>query len=509
MIPPNPAARIHLIGVAGTAMGALAGLLQEAGYRVTGSDAEIYPPVSTLLEQLRIPVSSEFRASNLAPAPDLVVIGNALSRGNAEVEAVLDSKLPYASLPEVLRELFLRGRETIVVAGTHGKTTVTSILAWIFHSAGLDPGFLIGGLPLNFPQSFSRGSGRYFILEGDEYDTAFFDKGPKFLHYRPDAAVLTSVEFDHADIYRDLAAVETAFRRLVNLVPRRGFIAAYAEAAAVRRCLERAFCVVETFGLTQGDWQARDIRTNQSRDREGAVVLDPSRAREQAVSCQEPTTEFTVIYRGKELGDLRANLFGEHNVLNLLAAVAIASRYEIPWDKVASAVETFQGVRRRMEVVGEAADIAVVDYFAHHPTAIRETLRAARARFPGQRIWAVLEPRSNTLVRKVFENELAEVLALADQVVLADVHRKGRLAESERLDPEKLVASLRARGVPARFYADPAAIVEALAPELRPGDVAVIMSNGGFGGIHRKLLAALASREFAPAAAAIQSEPRA
>jgi UDP-N-acetylmuramate: L-alanyl-gamma-D-glutamyl-meso-diaminopimelate ligase len=493
MIPPNPGARIHLIGVAGTAMGALAGLLQEAGYRVTGSDTEIYPPVSTLLEQLRVPVSSGFRASNLEPAPDLVVIGNALSRGNEEVEEVLDSKLPYASLPEVLRELFLRGRESIVVAGTHGKTTVTSILSWMFHSAGLDPGFLIGGLPLNFPRSFCRGSGRFFILEGDEYDTAFFDKGPKFLHYRPDAAVLTSVEFDHADIYRDLDAVETAFRRLVNLVPRRGFIAAYAEAETVRRCLERAFCQVETFGLKQGDWQARDIRcvSNPS----GLSRAESRGDREGADTSQESITEFTVAYRGMELGSLRAKLFGDHNVLNLLAAVAIASRYEIPWKTIAEAAGTFQGVRRRMEVVGEAAGIAIVDDFAHHPTAIRETLRAARARFSGRRIWAILEPRSNTLVRKVFENELAEVLALADQVVLADVHRKGRLAETERLDPEKLVASLRANGVPARFYADAAAIVEALAPELRPGDVAVIMSNGGFGGIHGILLAALQSRD--------------
>jgi len=494
MIQLNPGARIHLIGVAGTAMGALAGLLQEAGYRVTGSDAEIYPPISTLLEQLRVPVFPGFRASNLRPAPDLVVIGNAISRGNEEIEEVLDTKLPYASMPEVLRELFLRGRESIVVAGTHGKTTVTSILSWIFHSAGLEPGFLIGGIPLNFPQGFCRGSGRHFLLEGDEYDTAFFDKGPKFLHYRPDVAVLTSVEFDHADIYRDLDAVETAFRRLVNLVPRRGFIAAYAEAETVRRCLERAFCPVETFGLKQGDWQARDIR----------CVSNPSHTREWTGTSQESITMFRVTYQGKALGSLRANLFGEHNVLNLLAAVAIASHYEIPWERVAAAVETFQGVRRRMEVVGEAGGIVVVDDFAHHPTAIRETLRAARARFPGRRIWAILEPRSNTLVRKVFQGELEDVLTLADQVVLADVHRKGRLAETERLDPEKLVASLCGRDVPARFCADPAAIVESLAAELRPGDVAVVMSNGGFGGIHRKLLAAVSSRS--PAETAVKSQ---
>ncbi len=483
MIPPDPGARIHLIGVAGTAMGALAGLLQESGYRVTGSDAEIYPPVSTLLEQLRVPVATGFRASNLEPAPDLVVIGNALSRGNEEVEAVLDSKLPYASLPEVLRELFLRGRESVVVAGTHGKTTVTSILAWIFHAAGLEPGFLIGGLPRNFPQSFCRGSGRFFILEGDEYDTAFFDKGPKFLHYRPDAAVLTSVEFDHADIYRDLDAVETAFRRFVNLVPQRGFLAACAESETVRRCIERAFCQVQTFGLNQGDWQARDIRT-----------VDPSPAQRQAVSSREPVTEFTVTLRGKPVGTLRTSLFGRHNVLNLLAAVAMASRHGIPWNRIAEAVGKFRGVRRRMEVVGESAGVAVVDDFAHHPTAIRETLRAVRVRFPGRRIWAILEPRSNTLVRKVFENELAVVLSLADEVILADVHRKERLAEAERLDPERVTTTLRSQGIPAQFHADANAIVEVLALELYAGDVVVVMSNGGFGGIHGKLLAALSSR---------------
>ncbi|MGH9785152.1 MAG: UDP-N-acetylmuramate--L-alanine ligase, partial [Terriglobia bacterium] len=428
-----------------------------------------------------IPVSRGYRASNLQPPPDLVVVGNALSRGNEEIEAVLDARLPYASLPEVLRDLFLRDRETIVVAGTHGKTSVTSILSWIFHSAGLAPGFLIGGAPLNFPQSFRRGTGRHFLLEGDEYDTAFFDKGPKFLHYRPDAVVLTSVEFDHADIYRDLEAVQTAFRRLVNLVPRRGFIAAHAEAETVRHCLERAFCTVETFGLKQGDWQARDIR----------CALTPSSDRKGAGTCQEPITEFVVEYRGKPLGSLRAQLFGEHNVLNILAAVAMASHYGISWEQIAAAMETFQGVRRRLEVVGETGGVTVVDDFAHHPTAIRETLRAARARFPGRRIWAVLEPRSNTLVRKVFENDLSEVLALADRVVLADVYRKAAIPEADRLAPANIVERLQSQEVRAELYADADAIVASLVPELLPGDVAVIMSNGGFGGIHGKLLAAL------------------
>ena len=482
MIPPKSEAHIHLIGVGGTAMGALAGLLREAGYRVTGSDAEVYPPISTLLDDLGIPVREGYRAGNLEPPPDLVVIGNALSRGNEEVEAVLDAKLPYASLPEVLRELFLRGRETIVVAGTHGKTTVTSILAWIFHSAGLAPGFLIGGVPLNFSQSFSRGSGPHFILEGDEYDTAFFDKGPKFLHYRPDAAVLTSVEFDHADIYRDFEAVQTAFKRLVNLVPRRGFLVAYAESPAVRQCREQAFCAVETFGLKQGDWRACEIR----------CVPNPSRNREGTVSYDGQTTEFIVEYRGRRLGPLRTKLFGEHNVLNVLAAAAMAFRYGVSWEKISAAVETFEGVRRRLEVVGEAGGVVVVDDFAHHPTAIRETLRAARARFPGRRLWALLEPRSNTLRRNVFREELIEALGGADQVVLADVYRKEKLPEAERLDPQRVLAGLRARSIPTGFASGADAIVESVLPQLRSGDIVIAMSNGAFGGIHKKLLAALA-----------------
>lgn len=470
MIPPRPGARIHLVGIGGTAMGALAGLLQEAGYRVTGSDAEVYPPISTLLEELRIPVFEGYRAANLAPPPDLVVIGNALSRGNEEVEAVLDARLPYASLPEMVRELFLRGRESIVVAGTHGKTTVTSLLAWMFHSAGLSPGFLIGGLPRNFPQSFSRGSGPHFILEGDEYDTAFFDKGPKFLHYRPDTVILTSVEFDHADIYADLAAVETAFQRLVNLVPRRGFLVRSAESETVHRCAQRALCAGESFGLRQGEWQATGVRS------------------------RGETTEFAVEHCGKPQATLRTQLFGDHNVLNVLSAVAVARHYGIPWETISAATETFRGVRRRLEVVEEEDGVMVLDDFAHHPTAIRETLRAARTRFAGRRLWALLEPRSNTLRRSVFEKELAEALAGADRVILAEVYRKEKVPGDDRLQPERVLASLRAHGVHAELGADADRIVEAILPQLEPGDLVLAMSNGAFGGLPRKLLQALRQR---------------
>jgi len=482
MIAPKPGAHIHLIGIAGTAMSALAGLLQDQGYRVTGSDAGIYPPISTLLAELEVAVFEGYGAAHLDLRPDLVVIGNALSRGNPEVEAVLDYKLPYASMPEALRELFLQDRETIVVAGTHGKTTVTSILAWIFEAAGLAPGFLIGGVPLNFPRSFAPGAGKYFILEGDEYDTAFFDKGPKFLHYRPDSVLLTSVEFDHADIYADLGAVKTAFKRLVNLVPRSGWIAAQAESDTVGECIAGAFCDVERFGLRAGNWRAGDIR------------------------CTGGTTQFTVTHCGEQKGCLRMQLSGEHNVMNVLSAAALASHYGIPWGEVARAIELFQGVRRRMEIVGEENGVVVVDDFAHHPTAIRVTLRAARTRFPGSRLWALVEPRSNTLRRNVFQTQLVDALAIADRVVIADVYNKEKLAEAERLDPQSVVDGLRGRGISAERGGSADEIIESILPLLKSGDTVIAMSNGGFGGIHLKLLRALARKH--PGEAQLLGSPK-
>ncbi len=470
MISPPAGARVHFVGIAGTAMGALAGLLQQAGYRVTGSDAEIYPPISTQLAELGISVLEGYHASHLEPPPDLVVIGNALSRGNEEIEAVLDRKLPYASMPEVLRELFLTGRETIVVAGTHGKTTVTSLVSWIFHHAGRDPGFLIGGVPHNFPRSFALGRPPYFILEGDEYDTAFFDKGPKFLHYRPDAVVLTSIEFDHADIFRDLEAVETAFHRLINLVPRRGVVIAAAGSETVRCCIGRAFCTVETYGFHEGDWQATNVE------------------------CRDGRTRFTVVRRGRTVGSIEMSLFGGHNVLNALAAAALAFHYGLAWQDIQSALAEFQGVRRRLEIVGEANGVTVLDDFAHHPTAIRETVRSVRTRFPARRLWALLEPRSNTLRRNVFEGALVDALALADRVILAEVYRQEKLRPDERLHPETVIEGLRQRDIPAEYSGSAEQIVASLAPRLEPGDVVLIMSNGGFGGIQRKLVEAVAQR---------------
>lgn len=467
----TPGAAVHLIGICGTGMASLAGLLQESGYRVTGSDSNVYPPMSTFLEELGIPVQQGYAAENLEPPPDLVVVGNALSRGNVEIEVMLDRALRYESMARVLKELFLRGRESLVVAGTHGKTTTSSLLAWILDAAGLAPGFLIGGIAENFASGFRtpHGPGGWFVIEGDEYDTAYFDKGPKFLHYLPQAMILTSIEYDHADIYADLDSIKTAFRRLVNLAPGRGLIVAHGESASVEECVSRAFCPVERYGFAGSCfWRAQNV---------------------------EHSGEWTrfEIYRGGERF-LKAEmpLPGRHNVLNALAATALAARYEVSAEVICRALRSFRGIKRRMELRGEVAGVAVMDDFAHHPTAIRETLRAVRLRFPGRRIWALLEPRSNTLRRRVFEKELSASFDGADQVIIAGVYRSGNIPEAERLVPECVVENLVRRGLSARYFPSAQAIVEAIAPEVRSGDVIVVMSNGGFEGIHEKLLAALA-----------------
>ena len=455
---------IHLIGICGTAMASLAGLLKQRGFRVTGSDAAVYPPMSDMLAALGIPVQQPYAESNLKPRPDLVVVGNAISRGNPELEYVLDQRIPLRSLPQVLYEYFLRGRESIVVAGTHGKTTTTAMLAWIFHTAGHNPSFLVGGVAENFASSFALKPGKHFILEGDEYDTAFFDKGPKFLHYFPDAAVLTSVEFDHADIYADLESVKTAFRRLVNLVPKRGRIVAFDGDASVGECVGRALCAVERYGFEAGSyWRATDVR-------------------------YEPAgTLWSVLREGEPWASFELPLAGEYNVLNATAAAAVAAGYGIPAAAIGKALREFRGVKRRLEVRGEVNGVTFVEDFAHHPTAIAGTLRALRVRYPGRRLWALFEPRSNTLRRNVFAERLVESLALADQVVIADIFRAEAIPEAERLDLGKVVAEIARRGAPAQNLADADAIVAAVAPELRSGDVVAILSNGGFGGIYEKL----------------------
>ena len=455
---------IHLIGICGTAMASLAGMLKQRGFKVTGSDMAAYPPMSDFLESLHVPVYQPFAVANLKPAPDLVVVGNAISRGNVELELVLDERIPFCSLPELLHEEFLRGKEVLVVAGTHGKTTTTSMLAWVFHTSGQQPSFLIGGIAENFGSSFALGQGRHFILEGDEYDTAFFDKGPKFLHYFPDAVILTSVEFDHADIYKDLDAVETAFKRLVNLVPRRGKIIAYDTGESIGRCVSRAFSEVERYGSSaNGAWRIANLK------------LEPNR------------TSWSVLRDGRPWADFEFGIGGEYNVWNATAAAAMAATYGISKEEISAALKTFKSVRRRLEVKAEVNGITIIDDFAHHPTAIAGTLKALRSRYPGRRLWAILEPRSNTLRRNVFQNELASSLAVADRVVLASIFKSEAIAEAERLNLDLVVERIEQQGRSARVIADADSIVAMAAPEMRPGDVVAILSNGGFGGIYERL----------------------
>jgi UDP-N-acetylmuramate: L-alanyl-gamma-D-glutamyl-meso-diaminopimelate ligase len=466
---------IHLIGICGTAMASLAGMLKQRGFRVAGSDAAAYPPMSDFLDELGIPVAQPFDARNLLPTPDLVVVGNAISRGNPELEQVLDQRIPFSSLPQLLHEEFLRGKEVLVVAGTHGKTTTTSMLAWIFHTAGMQPSFLIGGIAENFGSSFHLGQGKHFILEGDEYDTAFFDKGPKFLHYFPDAVILTSVEFDHADIYKDLDAVETAFKRLVNLIPRRGRIIAFdgaagdaAESASLERCLSKAFCPVERYGAgTRADWRITNVKFEAER------------------------TLWSVLRGGRSWMDLEFPLAGEYNVWNATAAAAIAAAYGISKEEIAAALKTFKSVKRRLEVKAQVNGITIIDDFAHHPTAIAGTLKALRARYPGARLWAILEPRSNTLRRRVLQTDLARSLAIADEVVVAGVFRSEAVPVNERLELPELAADIQKHGRRARLLEDADEIVKTVAPEMRAGDLVAILSNGGFGGIYEKLPARL------------------
>jgi UDP-N-acetylmuramate: L-alanyl-gamma-D-glutamyl-meso-diaminopimelate ligase len=464
---------IHLSGICGTAMASLAGLLQLQGHRITGSDKAAYPPMSDLLRSLGIPILETFSEVNLSPTPDLVVIGNALSRGNPEVECVLDKRIPFTSMAALVHEEFLRGRESLVVAGTHGKTTTTSMLAWIYQVASKkdaerEPSFLIGGVAENFSSSFQLRPTRTFIIEGDEYDTAFFDKGPKFLHYFPDALILTHVEFDHADIYAALDAVKTAFKRLVNLVPRRGLIVAYDGSSNVTECLQPALCRVERYGRSDGaDWRLSNLRH------------------------EDHLMRWEVWHGGVPWAQFEMSLAGEHNALNATAAAALAFGLGIDLTSIQAALASFKSVKRRLEVRAVVNGVTIIDDFAHHPTAIRETLRALRSVYPEARLWAVLEPRSNTLRRKVLENDLVDSLRLADCVVLSAVYQQQRIPDAERLHPEDVVEALRAHGTRAELHDGGNAIVDAIAPQLEKGDVVAILSNGAFDGIYEKLPARL------------------
>jgi UDP-N-acetylmuramate: L-alanyl-gamma-D-glutamyl-meso-diaminopimelate ligase len=462
---------IHLIGVCGTAMGTLAALLKHRGFTVRGSDEHVYPPMSDFLAAEGIKTYEGFSADHISDDVDVVVIGNAISRGNPELEAVLDRKVRHVSLPEAIRDHFLWDSRSVVLAGTHGKTTTTSLAGWLLTHGGLDPTVFVGGIARNFGErgsSYRIGKqGAPFVIEGDEYDSAFFDKTAKFLKYLPDIVVINNIEFDHADIYPDLEAVRTAFRRLVNLVPQRGLTLIGADSADAAALAKHARSRVQTFGTADGvDWRATDIRS------------------------QAGKSSFRVWEGLNDRGTFSVSLVGTHNVRNALAALAVGRECGVAIDTMRDGLSKFLGVKRRLELVGTKREVAVYDDFAHHPTAVAETLAAVRAAEPTRRIWAIFEPRSASSCRRVFQQDFAKAFSGADQVVIASVFRSA-LPESERLSEGQLVADLRGAGVAARHLPDVDTIVKNVAAEAREGDLVVVMSNGGFGGIHRKLLEAL------------------
>jgi UDP-N-acetylmuramate: L-alanyl-gamma-D-glutamyl-meso-diaminopimelate ligase len=449
-------------------MASLAGMLREKGHRVCGSDSDVYPPMSDFLESLRIPVFKGYDPANIEKAkPELVVVGNALSRGNVEVEYVLDAGIRYASMAETVKELFIRGKNSIVVAGTHGKTTTTAMLAWILDVAGRRPSFLVGGIAENFGRSFQVSDGPDFVIEGDEYDTAFFDKGPKFLHYLPRIVLLKNVEFDHADIYADLDAIKTAFRRLINIVPKSGLIVAGVDSPVVRELIPAAFSRVATAGIDHGDWRAANI----------APMNDGM--------------EFDVVHQDSHIGHFTIPIPGSFNVQNALGAIIVARELGISNDTIQRGLATFKSVKRRLEVRGEVHGVRVYDDFAHHPTAVKETLGAVRQRHPEARIWAVFEPRSQTCRRRVFEQAFIEAFDPANMTLIAPVFGASHLPPEQTLSPDRVVEGIRARGRKAGTFESTEAIVRYLASEVRPGDHVVIMSNGGFDNIHNRLLETL------------------
>jgi UDP-N-acetylmuramate: L-alanyl-gamma-D-glutamyl-meso-diaminopimelate ligase len=458
---------VHFVGIGGTAMAAAAVAMKEKGFAVTGSDQNVYPPISTFLAERKIAVMNGYAEQNLARKPDLVVIGNVISRGNPEAEFVLDHKLRYCSLPELLKEFFIRGKRSIVVAGTHGKTTTTSLLTWVFEHNGLNPSYLIGGIPNNLSQGArftdsdkSRAGSEWFIIEGDEYDTAFFDKRSKFVHYMPEIGIVNNLEFDHADIFENLDAIKKSFSHFIRLIPRNGLLLGNGDELNLAALLNVTHCPVKRFGLGEGN----------------AIRAFNLRYGPTATEFEIPSFKFHL------------NLIGELNVRNALAVVACAKHCGLSNKQIQSAFDTFKGIKRRMEVRGIAGGVTVVDDFGHHPTAIRETLKALRLRYPHEKIWAIFEPRSNTTRRNVFQNELVSAFADADAVVISEVARLEQIVPEERLNPEKLMQDLKDSGKDAAYLPDVDSIVAHAVKNAQGGDIIVVFSNGGFGGIHGKLL---------------------
>ncbi len=456
---------VYHIAICGTGMASLAAMLKSRGYRVMGSDENVYPPMSTFLEEQGIPIYEGFDPEHIrSEQPDLVVIGNAMSRGNPEVEFVLNEKIPYISLPDALREFFIRGRYSCVVTGTHGKTTTTSMLAWVLQSSGLNPGLFVGGLPENFGRGFQLGDGPHFVVEGDEYDTAFFDKTPKFLHYMPDLLIINNIEFDHADIYRNLDEIKTMFRRLVRIVPGRGHLIVNADDPVACEVVEPCYSNLHTFGRSEAaDWQAVDIQHT------------------------EQGSRFAVRHRGKTVAEVDIALWGEHNVQNALAVFVAAQQLGLSIEQIQQGLRTFRGVRRRLTRIGEVDGMVIFDDFAHHATAVKETLKAVRSHFPNHRIWAIFEPRTASAKRRVFESQYYRAFNDADRVIIAPLHRPDKVPEPERLSVERILEALRGQGIPAESMAPGEPMLNYLSQHARPGDVFLFMSNGDFNSMPTKL----------------------
>ena len=456
---------IYLIAICGTGMAALAGLLRGKGYRVSGSDTNIYPPMSVLLENAGIPVLPGYRKENITGDIDLVIVGNAVSKTNEEVQSVLEAGLDYMSFPEALSHFFLDGRKSLVVTGTHGKTTTAALLTWVLHASGRNPGFMVGGWLKNFYSNHLVPEGDYFVTEGDEYDSAFFDKGPKFLHYRPDVSILTSIEFDHADIFKDLDQIKDAFRKYVSLIRPEGVILVKHADANIQDVLGEDVCRIETYGYLDGaDWRIGDYQF------EGGYG------------------SFSLFYQGEKKGDFQLAMIGRHNVENAAAVAALCLGLGLTVKEINSAFKSFQGIKRRQEVVGVKKGVTVLDDFAHHPTAIRLTLEAVKEAYPGQRVWAVFEPRTATSRRKVFEQDFPDSFLGADRVVFAGLFAPEKIREKDRLDPERVVTLIRQKGGNANFIPEVDDIVGFMAENVENRDVVLVMSSGGFGGIHQKIL---------------------
>jgi UDP-N-acetylmuramate: L-alanyl-gamma-D-glutamyl-meso-diaminopimelate ligase len=469
---PQQLTHIHLMGICGTAMGSLAGMLQEKGFRVTGSDQAVYPPMSTFLAEQGIEIQEGYRPEHLEPSPDLVVVGNVITAANPEAQEMIRKRLPFLSLPQALGHFSLGDKIPLVVTGTHGKTTTAALLASILDRAGLDPSFMIGGILKGYERNYRLGKGPYFVIEGDEYDTAFFDKGPKFLHYRPQMAVLTGIEYDHADIYPDLPSIQQAFARFLRILPPDGLLSVNEADEGARAILKEAPCPVETFGWGgRGLWSLEGLRHT------------------------DTGTAFDVYNRGRFWHRFSSPLSGRHNALNFISLLPILRRLGLSPEDMAKGLTAFQGVRRRQEVRGKEKGVTVIDDFAHHPTAVKETLSAVRNRYPGQRLIAVFEPRTNTSRRKVFQKDYVQAFNEADYVIVREAPGLEKIPEGERFSSSRLVDDLSASGKKAAYFPDTEAILDYLLKHLKEGDVVLIMSNGGFDHIHQRLLDALAAEE--------------